>query len=233
GGTSAAWAETAPPPSMAQPFAITSPTFSAANEATIKGTMTAGSTVTVTVGSAECVALPADPTDVDWNCTLSLPNGPGQLLTAKETLEDATAGAQATQTLAVLGPPTVNSTPTQESPGVARGTGYPGSTITLLVNGTAQACNAPVAGTREWLCTIAGGPGTYQVQPTQAVAAMGTSNPGNQQTIVVNPKPPVETPDPVIPPPAPEPAPVLPPPAPSPTDEPEPVPAPTPSERAD
>src|SRR5690554_1630835 len=237
GASAAARAETAPPPSLAPtPFAITSPTFSPGNDVTIAGTMAAGSSVTVTAGSGECEASPADSADTQWNCALRLPNGAGQVVTATETLEDGSAGGQATQTLAVLGPPKVDPSPAQQAPGVARGTGYPGSIITLLVNSATQSCSAPVAASGAWLCTIAGGAGSYLVQATQRVSSMGTSNPSNQQTILVNPAPPVVTPDPVIPPPVPQPAPVLPAPAPPVVaDEPEstPTPTPTPSERAD
>jgi hypothetical protein len=233
GGTAAAWAED-PPPSMAPaPFTISSPTsgFVGSNEVEFSGTGSAGSTVTVTGAGVTGCTTSTDPDNLGWSCWATLSNGPGLVVTVAETLEDDVIG-QGTVTLNVLGPPRVNDPiPAHQAPGVARGTGYRGSSITLLVNGVSQNCNAQVTIAGDWLCTIAGGPGTYNVQATQSNSA-GNSIPSNQVTIVVNPAPPVVTPPPVV---QPEPVPVPPKPAPPVTEPeaPEPAPSPTSSERAD
>lgn len=235
---------TPPPPPFAAGFSITSPTdFVRQNLTTVEGTKTAGSTVTVSiVGAAPC-AVPAASTPLaTWSCTTTLPNGPAISITAEETLADSTAGGQDTVTVDVLGPPTLASAAPQESPGKASGTGFPKSLITLLVDGVQQPCTAAVNLAGEWICTIAGGPGIYQVQALQTATMGGsarTSNPSGQQTIVVVPAAPIDPPAPVTPP-APQPAPVLPapppvPPAPeeTPDPEPSPTPSPSPSKRAD
>lgn len=229
-----------PSPSESRPgssLVITSPAagFSPSKSVTVGGTMAAGSGVAVTAsGSSGCVAAATDPSSVEWSCTATLPNGPGLVITATETLADGTAGGQDTVTVGVLGAPTIDKVPPQKSPGVASGTGYRGSSITLFVNGVSQACNAPVTDSGKWLCTIAGGSGNYSVRATQTVPSMGTSNPSAARQLMVNPTP-TKPPAPVTPPTSPEPSPVLPPAPAVPDETPErtPTPSPTPSERAD
>lgn len=240
-GTSTAWAETeeAPDPSpsaVAAAFTLEAPTFSPSRTVTVGGDKTAGSSVAVAAaGGAGCNAPMGDPTATRWTCSLTLPNGADQGLTAIETLADTTPGGQATATVHVLGAPTLSVMPPQESPGQARGTGFSGAVITLLVNGAPQQCHAPVASS-EWICTIAGGPGTYDVQATQSATMGGanrTSNSSGRVTLVVNPAAPTQAPAPVIPPPAT--TPVLPKPKPVAPEEPVPAPSPspTPDERSD
>jgi hypothetical protein len=230
----------APSPSPTPPpagFSLSSPSdgdFLQQNSVTVDGGKLPGSGVTVTVGSSTVCTVDAS-ANTDWACAVTLPNGPGILVTATETLADATPGGQDSVTVDVLGRPTLASSPPQPSPGVATGTGYKGSIIKLLIGGAEQACNAPVTDNGQWLCTIAGGPGEYQVQAIQTTS-WGTSLPSAQRTIVVNPASPTDPPAPVDPPTS-QPAPVVPPPAPpipdDDTPEPPPTPSPTPSDRAD
>ncbi|MHA6693113.1 hypothetical protein [Homoserinimonas sp. A520] len=249
-GASAAWADETPPPTStpsatpppeelqpASAVTITSHAdddFLPSNAATVSGKKSAGSSVVVTAGGNTFCSMPVtDPASTDWGCSGTLPNGSDLTLTATETLADDST-SQATVTVHVLGPPTLTPTSPQETRGVASGTGYPGSAITLFVNGAAQSCNALVAPNGKWICTIAGGPGEYDVQAEQTTMMGGfgrTSNPSSQVTIVVNPGPPTATPAPVIPPPAP----IRPPSAPVVPEEPAPTPTPsqTPDERAD
>lgn len=251
-GVTTAWAdETTPPtatPSATLPPGVTLPPatvtitshanedFLPSNAATVSGTKTAGSSVVVTAaGETLCSAPAADTVSTNWTCDARLPSGSGLILTATETLTDATT-SQTSVTVHVLGPPGIVTTPpAQQSPGVASGTGYPGSTITLLVNGAPQSCNALVTADRKWLCTIAGGPGTYRVKAQQSAGTpLGTSDPSTEAIYVVNPAPPTEPPAPVNPPPA-QPAPVLPQPKPVVPEKttPPPPPTPTPDERSD
>jgi hypothetical protein len=218
---------TASPLAPAPTVAITAPSdkqFVPSSSITVSGTKSAGSSVAVSVdGRAGCSTPASDQALTTWACVTALPNGPGITVTATETLEDATTSTSAV-TVNVLGPPTINSTPPQQSPGVASGTGYPQSRIQLLANGTAQACTALVSPAGQWLCTIAGGPNTYTVSARQA-QDWGTSDPSAAVNLVVNPAP-VAAPPPPPPPPLAQPAPVLPPPPPvAPEAE---VPSPTP-----
>lgn len=248
GASVAASAEEAPPPSPTStvtPFApaptvaITVPSdgqFVPQNSATVSGSKSADSSVAVSVGGAAGCSTPAsDRPLTSWSCTTVLPNGPDVIITATETLADSSTSTS-TVSVDVLGPPNIISTPPQTSPGKASGTGHPDSRIRLTVNGQAQDCTALVAPNGQWLCTIAGGPGTYVVKAQQSHPGVGNqfSAASSAASLVVRPAPPRATPAPAIPVP---PKPVLPPPAakpsPQPTEEAAPIPAPAPTERAD
>jgi hypothetical protein len=193
---------------------------------TVGGDKSADSSVAVSVGG-NTVCSAAASAATTWSCTAALPNGQGVLITATETLADATTST-ATVSVDVLGPPAISAAPPQQSPGVASGSGYPGSRIQLVVNGATQACTALVSPSGQWLCTIAGGPNTYTVSARQA-QDWGTSDASGDVTLVVNPAPPVDPPAPSTPQPA-LPKPALPPLNPVVPEKvvPEPVPSPTP-----
>src|SRR5690554_6560390 len=159
-GSAAAWAEGIPEPAPSpsatttpdptpppSTLAITSPTeggFSPENSVTFEGTKSAGSSITTTAAGSDGCSVPAsDPAETDWSCTATLQNGPYQVVTITETLD----GSETTSiqlTLDVLGPPSIKDVPPQQSPGVAKGRGYPGSLITLWVEGSPQDCSAQV-----------------------------------------------------------------------------------------
>lgn len=214
---------------------ITSPVagaFIGQNSVTVTGTKDAGSSVTVTVaGAAGCAAPGADLTLTTWSCTTAVPNGDGITIGVTEARADSST-ASGVVVVDVLGPPTIDATPSQTAPGVASGGGVDGAAISLLIAGTVQDCHAVVTGGR-WLCTIANGPGTYYTVTAHQAGAKGTSDASQPVTLQVNPAPPVGPPA-VTPPPA-QPAPILPapaPPAPA-QEQPKPSPSPTPTDRAD
>ena len=223
------------PQAVAPSVTITAPSpgqFVPQNTVTVTGTKTADSSVAVTIDGGAGCSTPASALTT-WSCPATLPNGQGVVITATETLADATTST-AMVTVNVLGPPTINPTAPQESPGVASGTGFPGSRIQLAVNGATQACSALVSPSGQWLCTIAGGPNTYTVSARQA-QDWGTSDASSAVTLIVNPAPPADPPAPSKPSPA-LPAPVIPPLTPVVPEvppEPSPSPTPVPDDRSD
>ena len=169
--------------------------FSPDGRVTVHGSKTAGSAIAVTLASvnSRVCTIDAD-AQTTWSCTVLVPNGPQQRFTAVETLADSGAPAPASvdALIDVLGPPFLDGDGTVLTAGNLSGVGYPGSTVTVSVNGTPDpGCSrATVQASSFWSCAIsAASGGPYSVRAQQSNAAIGAgslSRYSNVQSVLVD-----------------------------------------------
>lgn len=164
----------------AAPTAVTtSPAdFSPTGFVAISGTRQPGSSVAVTLtgtGADICTVGAADAED--WSCAglQRLPNGADISLTATETPVEGEA-PPGTTTVDVLAPPAMDGSGSYLTTGLVSGSGHPGSTVTVSINGAVDSnCSAvPVSTTAYWSCNVSaptGGP--YVVRSQQSADSIG------------------------------------------------------------
>lgn len=174
---------TADPRALQDPVGPTSVTtspadFSPTGFVAVSGTRQPGSTVTVTrtaTGAAVCAVEAADA--ADWSCTglQRLPNGADVSLTATETPVEGEI-APGTTTVDVLGPPTMDGSGTYLTTGLVSGSGNPGSTVAVSIDGEVDpnCSSVPVSAAAYWSCNVSaptGGP--YFVRSQQSDPSIG------------------------------------------------------------
>ncbi|MET3768976.1 hypothetical protein ABIB15_001662 [Marisediminicola sp. UYEF4] len=173
----------ADPKSSQDPVGPTSVTtspadFSPTGFVAVSGTRQPGSSVTVTrtdTGAAVCAVKAADAEN--WSCTglQALPNGADISLTATETPAEGEI-APGTITVDVLGPPTMDGSGSYLTTGLVSGSGNPGSTVAVSIDGEVDpnCSSVPVSASTYWSCNVStptGGP--YFVRSQQSDSAIG------------------------------------------------------------
>ena len=152
--------------------------FSPTGLVAISGTRQPGSSVAVTLtgtGAALCTVEAANAED--WSCAAlqRLPNGPAISVTATETPAEGET-PPGTTAVDVLGPPAMDGSSSYLTTGLVSGSGHPGSTVTVTIDGAVDSsCSSvPVSATAYWSCNVSaptGGP--YFVRSQQSADAIG------------------------------------------------------------
>lgn len=169
-------------------FTITAPAFSGTSTVQVSGNRDDGSSVQVLPQSgsgAPVCDLAGSPGVTTWSCLVTLQNGPGQVITARETLgaDDVTA----TTTVGVLAPPSIDSTPGRATTGLVEGSGYPGSNVSASLNGSGSGeCSSTVTGAGYWSCSLALASGDWTIRATQSRGDLGTSALSGPATISID-----------------------------------------------
>jgi hypothetical protein len=164
-----------PPPA---PLTVTIdpvPAFSGLNTVQLSGTKDADGTVTLQpiAPSSTAPCPPISGPDTTWTCVATVPNGPGLVLTAVETLGGDSDQAS-TSPFDVLGPPIIAGAADSLTTGLLTGQGYVRSTITVAVAGApAGGCTSVVDDTGYWSCALAAPSGAWSVTATQSRADLG------------------------------------------------------------
>jgi hypothetical protein len=203
--SAAALPSDAPTPSIpSTPLTVTIdpvPAFSGINTVQLTGTKDADSTVTLQPiapsSTAPCPAISGP--DTTWTCVATVPNGPGLVLTAVETLVGDSDQAS-TDPFDVLGPPIIAGAADSLTTGLLTGQGYARSTVTVAVAGApAGGCTSVVDDTGYWSCSLAAPSGAWSVTATQSRSDLGggqSSSVSGSLDVVVDkdaPAPPVIT----------------------------------------
>ena len=172
-------------------FTIQAPGFSPTNTVGITGTKDAGAGVNVLPldpGGQPGCSIPQDST-TSWACTIALPNGRAIGITAQQTQVGGTT-AQATTTLDVLGPPTLDGSPDFLTSGLVSGLGFPGAAVTTIVSGAPSGgCGSVVTGNGYWSCALNVGSGHWVVAARQSSADIGggaASSPSDSLGVIVD-----------------------------------------------
>ena len=148
-------------------FTLTATGFSPTNAVALTGTKDADSGVSVlplTAGD-QPVCTVAEDSKTTWGCTIALPNGKAIALTAQQTTSGAITGED-TETLDVLGAPTIDGAPGYVTSGLVSGLGFAGATVVAAVAGApAGGCTAVASTTGYWSCALTVGSGSWSSSP--------------------------------------------------------------------
>ncbi|HEY8911979.1 hypothetical protein [Lacisediminihabitans sp.] len=172
-------------------FTLTATGFSPTNAVALTGTKDADSGVSVlplTAGDQPVCAV-AEDSKTTWGCTIALPNGKAIALTAQQTTSGSITGED-TETLDVLGAPTIDGAPGYVTSGLVSGLGFAGATVVAAVAGApAGGCTAVASTTGYWSCALTVGSGSWVVVARQSQAGLGggaSSSPSGSLTVTVD-----------------------------------------------
>ncbi|WP_394769776.1 hypothetical protein [Lacisediminihabitans sp.] len=172
-------------------FSLTAPNFSPTNAVALTGTKDANSGVSVlplTPGDQPVCTIPED-AKTTWGCTIALPNGKALSLTAQQRTSGAITGED-TETLDVLGAPSIDGAPGYVTSGLVSGVGYAGATVVAGVTGApVGGCSAVASTTGYWSCALTVGSGSWVVVARQSQAGLGggaSSSPSGSLTVTVD-----------------------------------------------
>ncbi|CAN5254022.1 hypothetical protein BH09ACT3_BH09ACT3_13150 [soil metagenome] len=166
-------------PARAAPINLTVPSFSPANAVQISGERDPGNSIEITVNGTITACPIPEPPAAAWSCTVALPNGANQLITATERDGgNAVVGLPESANIDVLGAPTLDGAAGFVTSGLVSGTAQPGSTVTALADGsTADGCvSQPVGANGYWSCWLDAGSGNWMVQAQQSNPAIGSGS---------------------------------------------------------
>jgi hypothetical protein len=172
-------------------FTLTAPSFSPTNAVELTGTKDANTGVSVlpvTDGDQPVCTVPED-SKTTWGCTIALPNGTAISLTAQQVTKGAITGED-TETLDVLGAPTIDGAPGYVTSGLVSGLGFAGATVVAAVAGApAGGCTAAASPTGYWSCALTVGSGPWAVVARQSQAGLGggaSSSPSGTLDVMVD-----------------------------------------------